>query len=80
MTSIRESALKADVGRKSLAAPGTRTRVSTAPDFSADALPTELSAPWHLAAFAVDCVQNCLSPVIWWLASGTGTEVCSACH
>ena len=80
VTSIRESALEADSGKKSLAAPGIRTRVSTAPDILVDALPTELSAPWHLAAFAIDCVQNCLLPAIWWLASGTGTEECSACH
>ena len=31
------------LGEKSLAAPGTRTRVSIAPGFQSDALPTELS-------------------------------------
>ena len=37
---VRESALEADAGRKSLVAPGTRTRVSVvAPGFCVDATP-----------------------------------------
>ena len=46
---VRESALDVDSGgQKSLAAPGTRTRVSIALAFQADALATELSPP-HFA-------------------------------
>ena len=54
---VRESALKADSGRQSLVAPGTRTRVSIAPGFQSDVLPTELSPPLRFLT-AADFVRS----------------------
>ena len=42
---VRQSALEADCGKRSLAAPGTRTASLLRLDFQSDALADELSLP-----------------------------------
>ena len=66
-TALRESALEVDSGEKSLAAPGTRTRVSLTPGFSVGRFTHWAVRAAQYLKLSSNCMLNCtiLETVCW---------------